>query len=127
MYPNILVPIDGSETSMRGLEEALKIAKLSISRLRLFHIVAEHVLDTEYCIGTYEGDAVEALRVNGQKVVSATERLSRQEGIEADTVLEEFNGRSVAEAILAQATDWPADLIVMGTHGRDGVRRLMML
>jgi nucleotide-binding universal stress UspA family protein len=126
MYPNILVSVDGSEIAMRGLEEALKIAKLGKSHLRLFQIVAEHVLDTGYCIGTYEGEVVERLRVNGRKVVSATEGLSREAGIETDTVLEEFDGRSVAAAILAQARDWPADLIVMGMHGRDGVRRLMM-
>jgi nucleotide-binding universal stress UspA family protein len=39
MYANILVPVDGSETSMRGLQEALRLAKQIGSKLRLLHVV----------------------------------------------------------------------------------------
>ena len=38
MYQRILVPVDGSPTSKRGLEEAIGIAKLTHGRLRLFHV-----------------------------------------------------------------------------------------
>ena len=41
MYTHILVPVDGSPTSDRGLEEAVKLAKLTGARLRLIHVVDE--------------------------------------------------------------------------------------
>jgi nucleotide-binding universal stress UspA family protein len=126
MYPNILVPIDGSETSTRGLEEAIQVAKDQDSRLRLFHIVNEHAMDTGYCIGTYAGDVNDRLRANGTQVLRAAEELVRKQGVVVETVVQEFIGRSAAAAILEQARTWPADLIVMGTHGRRGLRRLAM-
>ena len=41
MYQKILVPVDGSPTSSRGLQEAIKLAKLTGARLRLMHVVDE--------------------------------------------------------------------------------------
>ncbi len=46
MYGKILVPVDGSETSTRGLNEAIKIADAQGSQLRLVHIVNEFIFDT---------------------------------------------------------------------------------
>jgi nucleotide-binding universal stress UspA family protein len=126
MYSNILVPIDGGETSLCGLREAIKVVESQGGHLRLLHLVEDHVLDIGYCIGTYEGEAVARLRAAGQKVVRDAERLLCDAGIEPDTVVQEFDGRSAADAILEQATEWPADLIVMGTHGRRGIRRLAL-
>ena len=39
MYKNILVPIDGSDTSKRGLTEAIRLAKHHKARVRLIHVV----------------------------------------------------------------------------------------
>ena len=39
MYQRILVPIDGSTPSIQGLDEAIKVAKLTGARLRLIHVV----------------------------------------------------------------------------------------
>jgi nucleotide-binding universal stress UspA family protein len=108
------------------LREAIKLTTDQNSHLRLFHIVNEHVLDADYCIGTYEGDVIGRLRASGQEVVREAEGLLRQAGLKPDAVVREFGGQSAADAILQQAKDWPADLIVMGTHGRRGVRRLTM-
>jgi nucleotide-binding universal stress UspA family protein len=126
MYPNILVPIDGSKASIRGLREAIKLAREQNSHLRLFHLVNEHVLDPDYCMGTYEGDVIGRLRSSGQQIVCEAEEILRQAEMKPDTVMQEFCGQSAADAILKQAQDWPADLIVMGTHGRRGIRRLTM-
>jgi len=51
MYGKILVPVDGSETAARGLNEAIKIAKGQDSQLRLVHIVNEFILDYTYAPG----------------------------------------------------------------------------
>jgi nucleotide-binding universal stress UspA family protein len=50
----------------------------------------------------------------------------RDQGIEPQCVLSESIGRQAAHQIIKQAEQWPADLIVMGTHGRRGLHRLLM-
>ena len=50
----------------------------------------------------------------------------RKEGVEAESVLLESIGGPAADPIAVQARQWPADLIVMGTHGRRGLARLAL-
>ena len=126
MYAKILVPIDGSETSARGLNEAIKIAKGQDSQLRLVHIVNEFILDYTYSPALYAGNLIETLVKQGREVLDTAEKAAKREGVKADTVLIESIGGVAADLILAQAKQWPADLIVMGTHGRRGFARLAM-
>jgi nucleotide-binding universal stress UspA family protein len=126
MYKKILVPIDGSETAMVGLKEATKLAKSQGSQLRLFHVVNEFVLDYSYGAGLYGTNLIDSLREGGRKIIQQAEAFVRQHGVAVDSVLLESIGGPAAELIIAQAAEWPADLIVMGTHGRRGLRRLAM-
>jgi nucleotide-binding universal stress UspA family protein len=126
MYPQILVPIDGSEPSACALEEAVKLAKSLGSRLRLLHVVNEHVLDVTSCGGTYTGSLVEFLHAQGEKILSDAKALVRLRGVDAETMVLESNGGPAADCIIEQAREWPAQLIVMGTHGRRGLRRLAL-
>jgi nucleotide-binding universal stress UspA family protein len=126
MYGKILVPIDGSETSTRGLNEAIKIAKAQGSQLRLVHIVNEFILDCTYAPGLYSQNLIESLVKEGRAVLDAAEKAAHGEGVKVDTVLIESIGGAAADLILAQAKQWQPDLIVMGTHGRRGLARLAM-
>jgi nucleotide-binding universal stress UspA family protein len=47
-------------------------------------------------------------------------------GLESESVILETAGGRAADAIVAEAKAWGADLIVLGTHGRRGARRLVM-
>jgi nucleotide-binding universal stress UspA family protein len=126
MYQKILVPIDGSETATHGLNEAIRLAKNQGGELRLLHIVNEYVFDCSLGGGGYAGGVIEALRAAGRKVMNDAAALVRQHGLEPGTVIVESLGGPAADLIVEQAKKWPADLIVMGTHGRRGVRRLAM-
>jgi nucleotide-binding universal stress UspA family protein len=126
VYQKILVPIDGSETSMRGLNEAIKIAKSQGSQLRLFHVVNEFVLDYSYGAGLYGTNLIDSLREAGKNILQQAETLVRQQGVPVQGVLLESIGGPAADLIVAQAKEWSAELIVMGTHGRRGLRRLAM-
>jgi nucleotide-binding universal stress UspA family protein len=117
MYGKILVPIDGSETSTLGLDEAIKIAKAQGSHLRLVHIVNEFILGYTDSLGLYANTVIEALQEGGKKILNQAEARVRQQGIALDSVLLE----SIGGAKL-----WPADLIVMGTHGRRGLVRVAL-
>ncbi len=126
MYGKILVPVDGSETSTRGLTEAIKIAKAQGSQLRLVNIVNEYILDITYAPGLFAENLIESLVEAGRKVLDTAEKAAQREGVKAESVLIESIGGVAADLILAQAKQWQADLIVMGTHGRRGLARLVM-
>jgi len=126
MYEKILVPVDGSETSALGLNEAIKIAKAQGSRLRLVHVVNEFIFDYGYSPGAYANTVIDSLRAGGKTILHQAEKIAQQHGITPDCVLVESIGGPAADRILAQAKEWPADLIVMGTHGRRGLIRLAL-
>jgi nucleotide-binding universal stress UspA family protein len=125
MYSRIFVPVDGSDPSNAGLLQAIQLAKNQSAKIRLLHVVDEHVLDLGYCIGTYPGDVVASLRDASEKTVRNNVSLVRQFGLEPETVCVENIGDSDTASLIAeQAKLWGADLIVMGTHGRIGFKRL---
>jgi nucleotide-binding universal stress UspA family protein len=126
MYERILVPVDGSETSIRGLNEAIMIAKSQGSTLCLLHIVNEFILDYSYSPATYAANVIDSLRERGRTILADSAALVRQQGLEPVTVMLETIGGPAAEQIVAQATECHAELIVMGTHGRRGLRRLAL-
>jgi len=128
MFKKILVPIDGSPTSDLGLIEAIKLAKDQGAKLRLFHLVDEFI-----AVSSPEGLAfsntdslLESLRQGGKKIVEKAEALARRNGLTPESVMLESYGGRAADFIVKQASKWRADLIVLGTHGRRGVKRLVM-
>lgn len=126
MYGRILVPVDGSEAANRGLKEAIGMAQELRATLRLVHAVNEVVFDSGYSPTMYLDQLVELMREAGRTILRNAEALARTQGAEPQTALLESIGASAADIIVEQARQWPADLIVMGTHGRRGLRRLVM-
>ena len=127
MYQMILVPIDGSDTSERGLEEAIQLGQLTGAKLRLIHVVDElsFALSAGYGAGD-TGNIIGVLREAGEEILSKAKASVKARGLVVDTVMNDsFSGR-VCDLVLAQASSWGADLIVLGTHGRRGVGRLFM-
>lgn len=126
MYQKILVPVDGSDTATLGLKEAIKLAKNQNGRIRLVHVVNEFILDPAYSPQAYAPNVIETMREGGRSVLEQASSLVRQQGVECETALLESVGGPAADFIVTQAKEWPADIIVMGTHGRRGLRRLAM-
>jgi len=126
MYKRILVPLDGSSTSKLGLQEALRFAKGQKASLCLLHVVDELFI-TQAGEGMVIADQIfERLRASGRKILAAGLAVARTRRVRARTVLVETMAGSVADVIVRQARTWKADLIVIGTHGRRGVRRVVM-
>lgn len=126
MYQKIMVPVDGSEASARGLAEAVKIAKQSAGHLRLIHIVDDPLFDSTYSAPMNVPDTITSRRDRATAILSSAEEAVAREHLAHDTRLIEAVGGSAAQSILQNALEWPADLIVMGTHGRRGIRRLAL-
>ena len=125
MYQRILVPVDGSPTSKRGLGEAIALAKLTGARLRLIHVLDLFVfaMGGE---GAYLGDAFSQLRKAGEEILAAARAQVEAAGVGVETVLRETAAGRVSDLVVEDAIEWRAQLIVMGTHGRRGVSRLAL-
>ena len=128
MYRRILVAIDGSPTSEIALREAITLAKDQAATLRLVHVVdlgpAYMNVETASQLDEYEL----ALRAAGEQVLAKALASARAAGLDTESKLVAIitiNERA-SDAIAAEAQRWPADLIVIGTHGRRGFRHLML-
>jgi nucleotide-binding universal stress UspA family protein len=124
MFDRILVPIDGSSTSSAGLDEAIRLAKLTGGTLRLVHVLDE--LAFTGGMEVYGSEVLKRLREAGQKVLAEGERVAKAAGMRVETKLFESYGDPLADLVAKEAVDWPADLIVIGTHGRRGLRRALL-
>lgn len=128
MYKQILVPVDGSDTSNLALKEAIKLAKEQQAALRLIHVVDETTVymmaETPYPIADY----LKMMREAGQKVLSTCAMTAQEAGIKVDTklvVIESLTQR-ICDAINEEAKRSSADLVVIGTHGRRGFNHLLL-
>jgi nucleotide-binding universal stress UspA family protein len=127
MYQNILVPIDGSDTATRGLREAMILAKGNSATLRLVHVVNTAVVALEYAEAwAASDDWSERRRVVGEAALKQAENIVKQNGLHSESAMLETTADNTGELIVKQAADWPADVIVMGTHGRRGLSRLVL-
>ena len=131
MFKQVLVAVDGSPTSNRGLKAAIGLAADQHASLAIVHVVdtmasMAYVGDMSYVPASYVDDMLDDLRSSGRRILGKAEGTARGAGVEAKTFLVETKGGTVAEAILAQARKARADVIVLGTHGRRGLSRVLM-
>jgi nucleotide-binding universal stress UspA family protein len=127
MYTRILVPIDGSETSSHALDAALKLAHEHDAELRPIYVVDVPQL-------MYSGPACDpslvrdAFVTEGAQVLTDAAARMQRAGVKGSTLTVEVDplGDDIAQRITAAANDFGADLVVMGTHGRRGWRRLVL-
>jgi len=128
MYRTILVAVDGSETSEHALTYATELARVTSAALRILHVVDMGWLPVAQEIGVDAERILVARRRAGESILAIAGDSARNAGVEAETALTETDSptQHVAEAIAAEAVRWPAELVVLGTHGRRGFRRLAL-
>lgn len=126
MYKSILVAIDGSQTSEAALNEAIQFARAAGSRLRIVNVVDEVNLNWSEFPNTVE--LWNVLVASGRALLGKAASTAAEAGVEADTRLIELDrlGDRIPDALAREADAWPADLIVVGTHGRRGLSHLLL-
>jgi len=127
MYQRILVPVDGSHTSNKALTTALQLARDFTGQVRLIHVVDGFAGRSGFDMyGGYPGDLLELMRENGNKILADAMSIAQSAGVQADTVLSDNFGARLGESVVDAAKRWNADLIVIGTHGRHGIGRVLL-
>jgi nucleotide-binding universal stress UspA family protein len=120
-FRRILVAVDGSPMAAHALDVALEFVRCLRADIGVVHVVdAGRAPDLEY--GLVAAELLEERRREGAALLSGI--LAR---IDAPSPVESFlvDGSS-AEEILETARNWKADLIIMGSHGRTGLARILM-
>jgi len=123
MYKRILVPVDGSDTSNRALVAALQMARDAGGRVRIVHALDELAYVPGY---DYGGDLLRIAREQAAKVVQDAEAVAKSAGVPCESKLVEAPGRRLGDVVAEEAQSWDADLVVVGTHGRRGMGRVLL-
>ena len=130
-YDAILVPTDGSDLALRALDEALALAVLTGATIHVVYVVddasvAELAVDSNVDEVSFDADVgrlFERFEAAGERAIAEVREAAGERGVE---LVAEVRRGIPDEAILAYADENGVDLIVMGTHGRRGVRRYLL-
>ena len=127
IYQQILVAVDGSPTSDRALDEAIRLAHLMGSRLRLVHVIDELSYFIDYkSTMIYINDTLPQIRAAGEELLARGQQKAQAQGVSADSVLVSGDMGRLWEHVAEQAKRVNADLIIVGSHGRRGIGRALM-
>lgn len=126
MYQRILIPVDGSETATKAMITALQLARDSGGQVHLVHVVEGMTPLAADPYGAYSGEVIEIMRQSGSKILEDALEVAKAAGVTADTELFDNFGERLAEVVADAAIRFNADLIVVGTHGRRGLGRMML-
>jgi nucleotide-binding universal stress UspA family protein len=119
MYENVLLPFDGSEGAAAVLHHASEIAHWADATIQILY-VADTTRDS---VTVVRGDTVDALEQQGEDVVAEAAKTLDTLGVPYETDVVQGNP---AQTIVEYAERYDQDLIVMPTHGREGVSRYLI-
>ncbi|ASU38747.1 universal stress protein UspA [Herbaspirillum sp. meg3] len=127
MYAKILVPVDGSPTSNQALDEAIRLAKALGSNIEVVHVVDNSYIlyDTGYQppAGLHT-DFISA----GQGILDDAKKRVEAAGLPGNTRLIEspVAAGDISGTILQAAKESSAELVVIGSHGQKGFRKMVL-
>ncbi|GJC30690.1 universal stress protein [Acinetobacter sp. KAM398] len=124
-YQNILVPVDGSETSFAAVAKAAELAKAFGSKITVVQVLTlDPYIAAEYITANQTNDLIERARASIVKTLEEAKQKFTEQGVEAETKL--LEGQVIAREITNAAKELNADLIVIGSHGRTGLKKLFL-
>ena len=118
-FEKILLATDGSESVEAAIQEAINIARVCSSRLFVLSVVE---VNPEY--EALAPNIVEKAETETKEHVDSVKKRAEKEGISCETIVHQ--GEEPYRFIVDEAKKTKVDMIVMGSHGRTGLKRLMM-
>jgi nucleotide-binding universal stress UspA family protein len=126
MYQHILVPLDGSRTATLALSKAVALAKAFNSKVTLATVVDTYAFahaGAELTLGNHR-EFIAAANANADNMLLEVAAELEKDGVKAGT--KRVDVHSPHEGIIGAAKEVGADLIVMGSHGRHGMQKLLL-
>ena len=118
-FEKILLATDGSESVEAAIQEAINISRVCSSRLFVLSVVE---VNPEY--EALAPNIVEKAETETKEHVDSVKNRAEKEGISCETIVHQ--GEEPYRFIVDEAKKAKVDMIVMGSHGRTGLKRLMM-
>ena len=125
MYKQILVPVDGSQTALAALRHAVDLARAFQAELFVVHVIDIYPflgMATDTAVG--QAEYLSAANANAEGTLRAAVTMVEAAGVSCESAT--IEGHAAEEGILQAAGTCGADLIVMGSHGRRGIEKLLL-
>ncbi|SFD64354.1 universal stress protein [Paracidovorax konjaci] len=125
MFKHILIPVDGSPTSMTAVTKAAGLAKAFGAQVTAVYVVDPYPftgVGADFAYG--QSQYMNAATSEANTALDATRKALEEAGVAVTTVIGE--GHAVHDGILRALETTGADLIVMGSHGRRGLEKLVL-
>ncbi|CAM3511001.1 universal stress protein [Paracidovorax anthurii] len=125
MFKHILIPVDGSQTSQTAVAKAAGLAKAFGSKVTAVYVVDPYPftgVGADFAYG--QSQYLSAATAEANAALDATRKALEEAGVAVTTAIGE--GHAVHDGILRALETTGADLIVMGSHGRRGLEKLVL-
>ena len=128
MYKRILVATDGSTLSKKAVASAIDLAALSGAELVAVKIAPRY--PQSYFEGSLPLSTTEVSKIEkqwtdaAQKVVDGVAKAAQAKGVSVKSVV--VKSDIVSDALISASKKYKVDLIVMASHGRRGIKRLLL-
>ncbi|MEO5658562.1 MAG: universal stress protein [Polaromonas sp.] len=125
MFKHILIPVDGSAPSQQAVDKALAIAQAFKSAVTVIYVIDPYAftgVGTDFSYG--QAEYLSAATLEANQALGAAKQVFESQGIAVNGSVVE--GHSIYQAILDTAESINVDLLVMGSHGRRGLEKLVL-
>jgi nucleotide-binding universal stress UspA family protein len=125
MFQRILVPIDESSAALRAVDQAVGLAQAFGARIDLVNVIDVYPfagIGADYAFG--QGEYLEAAAASAKQALARAEAAVALAGVPCKRKI--IEGHVVYEGILSAAESFQSDLIVMGSHGRHDLSKLLL-
>lgn len=125
MFKHILVPVDGSSTARQAIDKALAIAEAFKSAVTLIYVIDPYAftgVGTDFSYG--QSEYLSAAAAEAEQAIKSATQIFEEHGIAVKGSVVE--GHAIYRSILDTAEAVNADLVVMGSHGRRGLEKLVL-
>ncbi len=125
MFKHILIPVDGSNTALNAVGKAAGLAQAFGSKVTALYVVDPYPftgVGADFAYG--QSQYLTAATAEANTALDAAKAVLEKAGVQVETTIGE--GHAVHDGIARAAETLGADLIVMGSHGRRGLEKLML-
>jgi nucleotide-binding universal stress UspA family protein len=125
MFKHILVPVDGSATAQMAVQKAIGLAQVFGSRVTAIFVIDPYPftgVGTDFAYG--QAEYLNAATAEANLAIKATKTAFEQAGVKVETSVVESH--AAWRGVVDSAESMQADLIVMGSHGRSGLEKLVL-
>lgn len=125
MFKHVLVPVDGSSTARQAIGKAVAIAQAFNSAVTVVYVIDPYAFSgvgTDFAYG--QAEYLSAAATEAEEAIKAAKQVFEDRGVPVTGSVVE--GHSIYRGILDAAASVKADLVVMGSHGRRGLERLVL-